>query len=775
MSKKKEVKKKTNKTNKKVEKKPVKKTTGKNNVKEKAKGMSRSAVKTSIKDNKKVVYVDPKGKDVDDEIMSASDLIAKAREEENKVQENTKKIKSSQVVEHIGHDKNITKEEIGEVLNKKCFAYAMSINENRAFPFLEDGLKPSQRFFLWGMKKAGADKNTTLKSSSIVGQVMLFNPHGDAGIYKAGVRMVDSTYNLLIPFIIGQGQFGKHFSEEDIEAQPRYTEMMMSPICKELVEECCKYHPSNMEDNHDGKYKQPKLISAPFPNILANSQFGIGEGFQGNFGSFNLIELCNACISVIENIKKSDKELLKEVTKKMPTMDFPTGAITCINNEDIKNIYLTGEGKITCRAVFEDDKKERTLTVKEIPFSTTIEKIVKAVYNAVDSKKITEINDIKNLTDKKGLKIAIDYKTGTNVDELIKKLLILTPLQSDLNVNMYLVYKGIPQCLGVIECIKKWVEHRREWLNEEFNERLKEVEAELHLLEGLQKILLDIDKAIKIVRNSKTDAEVIEGLKKTFKLDDIQAEFVANIKLRNLNKDYILNQTKKIKELKDLIKELQDKLKHIDREIINDLERVKKQYGIERKTKIVDKWEEIDKQQKIEKVKEKVDIEGNSIVFTGIDSVKRVSEGSSATMQGYVKNTVANSGEILAFTNKCKVFKWGVSQLKANNITKIADIKKIAKKLEAGEHIIYTTPLIEDNKMVVVFENSKAVKFSMSEYKTEKNYLCFKKGINAKNGTPIYLESISEDKDITINGKVINTAIIKEVDKKEGSGNKIKI
>ena len=562
------------------------------------------------------------------------------------------------------------------------------------------------------------------------------------------------------------------------------TEVKLEPICHEMLDNVKKVK-DNFKDNYSKTLKEPINLICAFPLLLANENNGVAYSLSSEIGSFNLNELCEATEEVIKNYKKDNKELYKTLSKIMPTFDFTTGCEILLDKNEMKNIYLTGDGKISCRATFTNNEKDKVLEIRNIPYTTTLEAIIDAIMKAYGGKRFEEISRVVDGTDADGLKIVVEYKRGTDVKELIKKLLIYTPCQENFNSNIEYTYNNNVRHVGVIDTLKDWIEARRIWLKKEFATDLEENKHKLNLLEGLQKILLDIDKAIKIVRQSKTDEEVINGLMKAFKLDNEQAEFVANIKLRNLNKDYILNKIKEIKDLKEEIKRLEKILKGgIDGEMIKQLEEIKKKYGYERKSKIITEWEDIEQQKakmtekmKAEaKEKNKASVEGNSILFTNEDSVRKVSEGSSAqTPSGFTKNVVPNAGEIIAFTNKCKVFKWGVSQLKANNITKIADIKKIAKKLEAGEHIIYTTPLIEDNKMVVVFENKKAVKFNINAYKTEKNYLCFKKGLNVKNGTPIYLESISEDKDITVNGKIINTAIIKEVDKMNGSGAKIKI
>lgn len=700
----------------------------------------------------------------------------KAKIEKKETVKSTKVVKENKEKVHqvLDSSQPIIKESIDKALTDNMMGYSLTLLYDRAVPSVEDGFKPGQRLFLWGAKKVGADGEHTVKSATIVGEVMgKYHPHGDASIYGTGVRMVGSTLHLNLPLIDGKGGFGKHYDAEQAPAAMRYSEMKLAKFAKEIIDDSVKYHPDNMIDNFDGKFKQPRFISSPVPLILVNAQTGIAVGFSSSLGSFNLGEVCEACKIVIKNFNKDDKDLLKDVCKVMPTMDFTTGGETCIDDEQIKNLYLIGKGQVVCRAIFEDFPKERKLKVVELPYSTDLNAVMKAVLGAVDSGKLTEVTNIKNLSGKTGFDLSIYYKSGTDVEDLKKKLFALTPCQSAYNTQMYVMADNRPQDLGVIACIKKWVEHRRAWVEEDLQNRKKEAEDRLHLLEGLEAILLDIDKAVKIVKNSKSDEEVISGLKKGFKIDDLQAEFVAEIKLRNFNKDYILNKTKEIKDLKALIKEFAARLKDIDTELINDLDEAKKKYGTERKTKIVDKWEELPTFAKNTKEPEKLD--GTSTVFIGSDWIKRVPDGSGAKApNGSTKwENVPNAGEFLIFTNNGRVFKWVLGKIKNNVQTKISEIKRINKKMESGEQIIYICPLVETNNLVIAYSNKKFAKFKLSEYITSSNKLCFTKGVNVKE--PIeYIEAISKDKKIEVFGHEVDTKDIKEFTSKTAAGGKIK-
>lgn len=667
---------------------------------------------------------------------------------------------------------NVTKkQEVSEILTDKMMPYSMSVLTSRALPALEDGFKPSQRKVLTTMYNMHLF-NQRSKSANIEGQVMKLNPH--AGSYGTMVRLTREAESLLTPFVWGKGSFGKHYSSETEPAAARYTEAQLAPICHELFDNIRK-NEDNMIDNYDGTMKEPRFVSAPFPNILANPNMGIAVGFACNFPSFNLIELCNATEQVIKNFNKSDKDLMKLIRKEMPTVDFSTGGEVLVDKEELDNIYLNGQGKVVIRSVFTNDDKNRILEVDEIPYSTSLENIIDDVIKAYKENRIDEITGVRDETDKNGLKIAIDYKRGTDVEELKKKLLALTRLQDTFSVNMNLVYDNTPQAMGVIDILKKWVDHRRVWVETELKYDLREKKALLHLLEGLEKILLDIDKAVKIVKDSKNDEEVIAGLKSGFGIDDIQAEYVAEIKLRNFNKDYILNKTKEIKNLKKEIKDLENTLKNgIDNKMIEDLERVKNKYGIERKSKVIEDWEELPTFRK--NAKPELKTEGNSILFTGHDQVKRVAETSAAkTPAGFVKHNIPNTSELLIFTSLGKVFKWAINKIPEGNNVKVAEIKQIAKKLEMGESVIYTTPLIPENNLVVIYDNGKLAKFSLSQYETIGNKLMFKTGLNQK--SPIdYIEAISEDKEIRLDNyqEPINTADYELMASKTVGGRKIK-
>ena len=355
---------------------------------------------------------------------------------------------------------NIKKQEVSQIITEKMMPYSLSVLISRTLPELCDGFKPSQRKYLYTMANMHLF-NQRAKSANISGQVMKINPHADS--YGTGVRLTRQAESILTPFIEGKGSFGKHYSTDTQPAAARYTEMQLAPICHELFDNL-KKNPDNMVPNFDGTMKEPKIVSAPFPNILANPNMGIAVGFACNFPSFNLNELCDASIETIKNYELENDKLIKKLLKVMPTADFTTGGEILIDKEELKNIYTNGQGKITIRSTFTDDNKDRILEVDQIPYSTSVENVIDSIIKAYKENRIPEITGVRDETDKNGLKIAIDYKRGTDVEELKKKLLALTPLQDNFNVNMNLVHDNTPQQMGVVDILKNWVKHRREWV-----------------------------------------------------------------------------------------------------------------------------------------------------------------------------------------------------------------------------------------------------------------------------------------------------------------------
>lgn len=660
----------------------------------------------------------------------------------------------------------IEQQELGHAIEDNMMRMSIEVLTNRALPFLEDGFKPSQRKILYTMKNMGL-YNKLAKSANIDGQNMKLNAHGSS--YLTLVRLTREKEALLTPFVYGKGAFGKIYSSNMEPAAARYSEAQLAPICHELMDGLNK-HNSNFVDNYDGTMKEPMLLSAPFPNILANPQDGIGIGFACSFPSYNLIELCDSCISILKG--NDDINTIKSI---MPGPDFTTGASLMIEPAEIDKIYTTGTGRCTLRAKFNDDTANNILEVIEIPYTTTAERIIADVQKQYDKGKFPEINDINDEIGIDGFKVAIFYKKGTDVQNLIEKLYALTSLQDYHNSNMTLVYNNRPVTMGVIEIIQKWIEHRKVWVQEELNYDIIEKTNQLHLLVGLEKILLDIDKAVSIVKSSKTDEDVIDGLCNNFSIDKIQAEFVANIKLRNFNQDYILNKTKEITTLRNDIEVLKNT--NIVDKMISDLERVKQQYGVPRKTEIVYDWNAIDTTKVLAPVNKNSNknIQGKSVLFVGLDTVKRAQENTTAkTPDGTIRfDDVDNNDELLIFTTLGRVFKLRVHRLKMNNQNELSTFFK--KSLEIGETIIYTTVLRPCNDIVILFDNNKIARYSQKAYTSTGNKHCFKNGYNTK-AIALHIEAVSENNSTIIyNNKTIDISKLKTKDSRLTSGVNIKL
>lgn len=630
----------------------------------------------------------------------------------------------------------ITDLEVGSSIRDNMMLMSLEAITNRALPILEDGFKPAQRKALYTMKTMNLF-NKLAKSANITGQVMKIHPH--SSLYGALVRMTRENESLLTPFINGKGSFGKVYSSSMEAAAERYTEMSLAPICHEMMDNLYM-HPSNMIDNYDSTTKEPILLSAPFPNILANPQSGIGIGFACEFPSFNLKELCNACIEVINGNK--------DIYEIMPAPDFSTGASLLLEKDELIKIFETGAGRVTLRAKIENDKENKQLIVNEIPYTTTAEAIIKSVQDNYDKGKFPEVLDITDEIGIDGFRISIDYKKNTDVDMLINKLYTLTPLQSTFSCNMTLVYKNRPVKIGVIEIIEKWIEHRKAWIQDELDFEINEKNEKLHLLTGLSKILLDIDKAVEIVKNSKNDDEVISSLKSYFKIDDVQAEYVANIKLRNFNEEYVLNRTKDIDNLVEAIEKL--KKTTPTEVIIKDLEKIRDAYGIERKTEILTTWTEL---KPIVQEKKKVSIDGTSTLFIGKD-IRRVNgESKARTPEHYEKLVVDNKDSIMLFTNKGRCFKIFVHKIKPNITHEFeGDLIKF-KELEVGEQVIAKIPLTEEtkNKTLFVIYDKKAARIELSGFDNSRRIIS--KGIRPD---AIDIRLVDDNDTFEVNGQMFN-------------------
>ena len=608
---------------------------------------------------------------------------------------------------------------VSEVLIKNFMPYSLSVIISRALPEI-DGLKPSHRKLLYTMYEMGLLGGNRTKSANIAARTMLLNPHGDAGNYETMVRLTQNNETLLTPIVDGKGNFGKHYSRDMAYAASRYTEAKLMPVATEFFR---SIHKDTVEfmDNYDGTRKEPRLLPVTFPNILANPTEGIAVGMASSIPSFNLSELCDAAVMRIKDPKG-------DIMSVMPAPDFTTGGQLICERNEMKKAYETGKGSFKIRACYEVDKKKRIIEVTQIPYTTTAEAIIEGIINQVKSGKINEVSDVRNEIDLHGFKIAIDYKRGTDPDLLMRKLLKLTKLEDTYSFNMTVLIDGQPKVLGVTGILDEWIRWRKECIRKELIYDLEKKKRELHLLEGLAKVLLDIDKAIRIIRNTENDSMVLQNLMEGFGIDQEQASYIAEIKLRNLNKNWILEKTKNTDAVKKEIAVLEKQIGS-DREIskiaIKALEEVKKKYGKDRRSTIVSA-EEAPPAENIQMVQDyPVTIfrtKEGYIKKVAVSSMKGSYEIKVKDDDAVVQEISAqNTSEILFFTDKCNVYKMYAHEMKDCRPSELGEYAANIMALENDEQIIYTDVLDSDKTVMIVFRNGKAAKFPMSVYETKQN------------------------------------------------------
>lgn len=620
-------------------------------------------------------------------------------------------------------EENGTEEEkdLAELLRIYFMPYAISVIEARAIPDLRDGLKPAHRKVLVTMNDMHlSPSHFRSKCANIAGQVLRLNPHSDSSAYATLVRLTDGHDALLMPLIDGKGNFGKHYSTNMAYSASRYTEARLMPIATEFFKSI-KKDTVEFVDNYDSTMKEPTVLPVTFPNILANPNQGIAVGMASNICSFNFSELC---LATAERIKHPRSDLLDI----MPGPDFSTGAYLLNDREAIRQIYKTGLGSFTLRSKYHYDKKSRIIEITEIPYTTTIEQIISAVVDLVKKGKIKEINDIRDEDDLSGMTIAIDIKRGVDPDELMEKLFAFTPLQTTFAANFNVLINGKAEVLGVYGILDNWIEWRRECVRKEYEYDLKTVEHSLHLYEGLARIIADIDKVIRIIRNTEDDAKVIPALMKAFSLDEEQAEYIAEIKLRNLNKDYILTRVDKIPTLEEQAAQLRkitgskDELNKI---IIKQLKDLAKTYGQPRKTELADF--EVTAPAQIKAAEENYPV---CVSVTKNGYIKKMRKDQiKPDTDIYCREDDAienifeaeNSGEMLIFTDCCTAYKLQISELPQAKAADIGEYIPNLIELDSSENVRYVCPLDTSKDMMFVFENGKIARIPMSAYETKQN------------------------------------------------------
>ncbi|MBQ8808300.1 MAG: topoisomerase IV [Clostridia bacterium] len=614
----------------------------------------------------------------------------------------------------------LSMEGITETLEKNYMPYAMSVIISRAIPEI-DGFKPSHRKLLYTMYKMNLLGGNRTKSANVVGQTMKLNPHGDAAIYETMVRLTEGHMALLHPLVDSKGNFGRHYSSNMAYAASRYTEVKLLPICNEIFGDIDK-NTVDFVDNYDGTLKEPSLLPTAFPNILVNPNQGIAVGMASNIASFNLREICNATIALMKDKNANLYEFILGP-------DFSTGGFLLRNDEAMEKIFSTGTGSVRVRAKYSYDKKQNIIEITEIPYSTTVEAIIDKLAELIKAGKIRDINDVRDETDKSGLKITLELKRGVDADKLMARLYKQTPLEDSFSCNFNILIDGEPRVLGVRDILLQWITFRMGCIRRMLQYDIEKKEARLHLLEGLEKILLDIDKAIYIVRNTPEDAMVVPNLMAGFGIDEIQAEFVAEIKLRNLNKEYILKRTS---EIDKLIADIADLRKTVESDarvrklIAKQLEEIAKKYGSDRKSVLIDAVEEVSEPAEsfIEDYNVRVFMSRENyfkkitLVSLRAASEQKFKEGDALLCEAEASNKM----EMLFFSDKQNVYKMKLYDIPDTKASALGEYLPNLIGMESDEKIIYATPAYDfSGFMLFAFENGKVAKVDMKGYETKTN------------------------------------------------------
>ena len=627
----------------------------------------------------------------------------------------------------IGLKAEIMEQPITETLEQNYMPYAMSVIISRAIPEI-DGFKPSHRKLLYTMYKMGLLNGGRTKSANIVGQTMRLNPHGDAAIYETMVRLSKGYGALLTPFVDSKGNFGKVYSRDMSFAASRYTEAKLAPICGEIFRDIDR-ETVEFTDNYDGSMKEPRLLPTAFPNVLVSANTGIAVGMASQICGFNLEEVCRTEINYL-----SDPDC--DLFETMPAPDFSTGAEIVYDRSAMDEIYRTGKGSFKMRSRWRYIPKENIIEIYEIPFTTTSEAIVDKVAELIKAGKIREINDMRDETDLSGLKLAVDLKRGTDPEKLMQKLFKLTPLMDSFSCNFNILVAGNPKVMGVREILGEWTAWRTECIKNRVYFEMCRKKEKLHLLQGLAKILLDIDKAIAIIRNTELESDVIPNLMMGFGIDKVQAEYVAEIKLRNINKEYILKRTSEIEELERDIAELEDTLRNrrkVKAIISSELKAIIKKYPSPRRTGIVYASE-------IEEEPEDDPAEDYPVnVFLSNEGYLKKITPQSLRMSGEQKYKdgdgpklsfeSTNRAELLVFTDRQQVYKTKLSDFADTKASALGTYLPSQLEMDDGERV-FTVILPGDYKkdLLLFFENGKIARIPLSAYETKTNR---KKLINA--------------------------------------------
>lgn len=627
----------------------------------------------------------------------------------------------------VGLRAEVLEQPITETLETNFMPYAMSVIMSRAIPEI-DGFKPSHRKLLYTMYKMGLLTGARTKSANIVGQTMRLNPHGDAAIYDTMVRLSTGYQALLTPFVESKGNFGKVYSRDMSYAASRYTEAKLAPICSEIFRDIDR-STVDFVDNYDGSMQEPSLLPTAFPNVLVSANLGIAVGMASQVCGFNLNEVCETTIAWLRDPEH-------DIISTMPAPDFPTGGEIVYDRADMESIYKTGRGSVKVRAKWRHLPKENIIEVYEIPYTTTTEAIIDKAAELIKAGKIREINDMRDETDLGGLKIAIELKRGVDPEKLMQKLFRLTTLQDSFSCNFNILVGGSPRVMGVAEILEEWTAWRTECVRRRVYHELEKKKEKLHLLQGLERILLDIDRAIEIIRGTELEAEVVPNLMVGFGIDQIQAEYVAEIKLRNINREYILRRTAETEELEKDIADLEDVLqsrRRVRNIIIDELKAINKKYPVPRRSSIVYASE-------VESDDEEEQVEDYPVtLFLSREGYFKKITPQSLRMSGEQKYKdgdslrisleSSNRCDLLIFTDRQQIYKLRLADMEETKASALGAYLPSRLQMDDGENVLtMVAPGDYKRQLLLVFENGKAARLECSAYETKTNR---KKLVNA--------------------------------------------
>ena len=627
----------------------------------------------------------------------------------------------------LGLHGETTEQMITDTLEQNYMPYAMSVIVSRAIPEI-DGFKPSHRKLLYTMYKMGLLSGSRTKSANIVGQTMRLNPHGDAAIYETMVRLSAGNQSLLMPFVDSKGNFGKVYSRDMSYAASRYTEAKLSKICTAVFDDIDK-DSVDFADNYDGTMKEPLLLPTAFPNVLVSANSGIAVGMASQICGFNLNEVCNAAIALLQ---EGEADLLSII----PAPDFPTGAEILYDRSAMESIYRTGRGSVALRAKWRYLPKDNLIEITEIPYTTTCEAILDKVADLIKSGKIREINDMRDETDLSGLRLAIDLKRGTDPEKLMQKLFKSTTLQDSFPCNFNILIEGNPRVMGVQEILEEWIAWRTECVRRRIYHELSGKKQKLHLLRGLEKILLDIDRAIEIIRNTEMEADVIPNLMMGFGIDEEQAEFVAEIRLRNINREYILKRTAETKALEKNIAELESILnsrRKLKKVLIDELAKINQQFPTPRRSTIVyaDQLPDIPDAEPVPEDPVTVFLSKEGYFKKISPQSLRMSSEQKFKEGDTLRRSLAtnNAREILFLTDQAQIYKLRLSETELSKASSLGSYLPTLLKMDEGESILdMIDPADYSGTVLLAFANGKIAHVPVSVWQTKTNR---KKLVNA--------------------------------------------